>query len=81
MLPPHPYTSPLSSYLPGDVGLPAAPRLREVLQDGSGLVLLDALRHHVQDVVHHGRTQLQVKVGLHTLLRHSLRHALGVTTC
>ena len=40
-------------YLPGDVRLPAPPRLAQVLQDDARLVLLDALRHHVQDVVHH----------------------------
>lgn len=52
-----------------------------MLQDGSGLVLLDSLGHHVQDVVHYCCTQLQVKVGLHTLLGHSLGHTLGVTSC
>ena len=55
-------------YLPWDVGLPAAPCLTEVLQDGARLVLLDALGHHVQDVVHHGCPELQVKVGLNALL-------------
>lgn len=67
--------------LPGDVGLPAPPGLTEVLQDGSGLVLFDALWHHVQDVVHHGSTQLQVKVRLHTLFGHCLGYSLGVTSC
>lgn len=67
--------------LPWDVGLPAPPRLTEVLQDGSGLVLFDALGHHVQDVVHHGGTQLQVEVRLHALFGDSLGHALGVTSC
>ena len=67
------------THLPGDVGLPAPPGLAEVLQDGPGLVLLDALGHHVQNVVHDGSTQLQVKVGLHALLSHRLGHALGVT--
>lgn len=33
--------------LPGNVGLPAPPGLTEVLQNGPGLVLLDAFRHHV----------------------------------
>lgn len=51
-----------------------------MLQDGSGLVLFDALWHHVQDVVHHSSTQLQVKVRLHTLFGHSLGYALGVTS-
>ena len=67
------------THLPGDVGLPAPPGLAEVLQDGPGLVLLDALGHHVQDVVHDSSTQLQVEVGLDTLLGHRLGHALGVT--
>ena len=57
-------------YLPWDVGLPAAPGLTEVLQDGARLVLLDALRHHVQDVVHHSCPELQVKVRLNALLGH-----------
>mmetsp|Transcript_61033 Transcript_61033/g.143984 ORF Transcript_61033/g.143984 Transcript_61033/m.143984 type:complete len:850 (-) Transcript_61033:159-2708(-) len=64
--------------LPGDVGLPAPPRLREMLQDDLALVLLHALGHHVQDVVHHRRAQLQVVVALHALLRHRLCHPLAV---
>lgn len=67
--------------LPGDVGFPAPPGLAEVLQDGPGLVLLDALGHHVQDVVHHGGTQLQIEVRLHALLGHRLGDSLGMTTC
>jgi hypothetical protein len=47
-----------------------------VLQDGLGLVLLHALGHHVQDVVHDSGPQLQVKVRLDALLGHSLGHAL-----
>lgn len=39
--------------LPGDVGLPAPPGLTQVLQDCPGLVLLNSIRHHVQNVVHH----------------------------
>mmetsp|Transcript_62206 Transcript_62206/g.196852 ORF Transcript_62206/g.196852 Transcript_62206/m.196852 type:complete len:623 (-) Transcript_62206:2053-3921(-) len=64
--------------LPGNVGFPAAPRLREVLKDGARLVLLDALGHHVEDVVHHRRAQLEVEVRLHPLLGDGLGHALGV---
>ena len=48
------------------------------LQNGPRFVGLDALGHHVQDVVHHRRSQLQVKVGLHPLLRHRLRDTLRV---
>ena len=54
--------------VPGDVGLPAAPGLREVLHDHPGLVLLDALRHHVHDVEHHGGPQLEVVVAAGALL-------------
>ena len=49
------------------------------LEDGARLVCLDTLRHHVQDVVHHRRSQLQVEVRLHPLLRHRLRDTLGVS--
>lgn len=66
--------------LPGNVGLPAPPGLTEMLQNGPGLVLLDAFRHHVQDIVHYSSTQLQVKVRLHTLLSDRLGHTLGVTS-
>lgn len=41
-----------------------------MLQDGAGLVLLDTFWHHVQDVMHHSRSQLQVKVRLDSLLCH-----------
>ena len=57
-------------YLPWDVGLPAAPGLTEMLQDGASLVLLDTFWHHVQDVMHHSRSQLQVKVRLNALFCH-----------
>ena len=50
-----------------------------MLQDGAGLVLLDPLWHHVQNVVHHSCTQLQVKVALNSLLCDRLGHALGVS--
>ena len=73
-------TSLISAHLPGDVSLPAAPGLTEVLQDCACLVLPDALGHHVQDVVHDGRTQLQVKVALHPLLGNGLCHALRVSS-
>jgi hypothetical protein len=68
-------------HLPRYVGLPAAPGLAEVLEDGARLVLLDPLRHHVDDVVHHGGAQLQVEVALHALFRHGLGHALYNNGC
>lgn len=55
-------------YLPGDVSLPTPPGLTEMLQNGASLVLLDTLRHHVQNVMHDSCSELQVKVGLNTLL-------------
>ena len=57
---------------PWDVRLPAPPRLRQVLQNRARLVRLDALRHHVQNVLQHCRTQLQIVVRLHALLRHRM---------
>mmetsp|Transcript_3491 Transcript_3491/g.11579 ORF Transcript_3491/g.11579 Transcript_3491/m.11579 type:complete len:907 (-) Transcript_3491:778-3498(-) len=66
-----------AGHLPRDVGLPAAPRLREVLQDRARLVGLDALGHHVQDVVHHGGAQLEVVVRLDALLGDRLGDPLG----
>lgn len=68
------------TYLPRDVSLPAPPRLAEMLKDGSGLVLLDTLRHHIQDVMHHSSSQLQIKVRFHTLFGHSLGNTLRVST-
>ena len=66
-----------AGHLPRDVGLPAAPGLAQVLQDGAALVRLDALGHHVEDVVHHRRAQLEVVVRLDALLGHRLGDALG----
>lgn len=67
-------------YLPGNVCLPAPPGLTKMLQNGPGFVLFDSFRHHVQDVMHHSCSQLQVKVRLHTLFCHSLCNSLGVAT-
>ena len=50
-----------------------------MLQNGSGLVGSDAFGHHVNDVVHHSRTELQVKVTLHSLLGDGLGHAFADT--
>ena len=46
------------------------PTLGEMLQDGAGLVGAHALWHHVEDVVHYGRAQLQIEMRLDTLFRH-----------
>ena len=50
-----------------------------MLQNRLRLVLLDRLRHHVEDIVHDGSAELEVVVRLHTLLRDRLRNALAVT--
>ena len=39
-------------HLPRNVGLPTTPRFRQMLENRLRLVLLDSLRHHVEDVVH-----------------------------
>jgi hypothetical protein len=54
------------------VSLPATPCLRKMLEDGLGLVLLDTLGHHVENVVHDGSSELEVEVGLDPLLRDRL---------
>lgn len=41
-----------------------------MLQNSPGLVLLDTLRHHVDNVVHNRSAQLQVEVRFDALLRH-----------
>ena len=64
-------------HLPGDVGLPAPPGLGQVLQDGAGLVGLDARGHGVEDVVHDGGAELEVEVGLDALLGDREGDALG----
>ena len=42
-----------SGNFPRDIGFPAAPRFTQMLQNGSRFVLLDSLRHHIQNIVHH----------------------------
>mmetsp|Transcript_94895 Transcript_94895/g.290284 ORF Transcript_94895/g.290284 Transcript_94895/m.290284 type:complete len:331 (+) Transcript_94895:4370-5362(+) len=65
-----------AGHLPRDVGLPTTPSLGQVLQDGPRLVRAHALGHHVDDVVHHRRAELEVEVALHPLLRDRLCHTL-----
>ena len=73
----------LQTYLPGNVGLPTPPSLTEMLQYGACLVLLDTLWHHVQDVMHDSRSQLQVKMGLNALFGnlHARRRVLELSQC
>jgi hypothetical protein len=61
------------------VRLPAPPSLRQVLQDRLCFILLDRLRHHVENVMHDRSTQFKVIVRFHTLLRHRLCDTLAVT--
>eukprot|EP01137_Pigoraptor_chileana_P034039 Opistho-2@25961 len=48
-----------------------------MLQNSTRLVLANAFGHHVEDVVHDSRAELEVKVRLDTLLRHCLCDSLG----
>ena len=66
--------------LPGDIRLPASPSLGQVLQDCLRLVLLDRLRHHVENVMHDGSAKFEIVVGLDSLLRNRLRDTLAVAT-
>ena len=66
--------------LPRNVGLPTTECLRQMRKNHPGLVLLDALGHHIQNVVHHAGTQFQVEMTFNSLLGHILRKRLGVTT-
>mmetsp|Transcript_21407 Transcript_21407/g.67173 ORF Transcript_21407/g.67173 Transcript_21407/m.67173 type:complete len:241 (+) Transcript_21407:4296-5018(+) len=49
-----------------------------MLQDGSRLVRLDTLGHHVEDVVHDGGAELEIEVRLDPLLGDRLGDAFGV---
>ena len=51
-----------------------------MLQNCPGLVLLDTLRHHIDDVMHDTGPQLQVEVTLHSLLGDSFSHSLAVSS-
>jgi hypothetical protein len=50
-----------------------------MLQDGLRLILLNGLRHHVKDIVHHRSGQFQIMVGLNTLFRNGFCNTLAVT--
>eukprot|EP00967_Tisochrysis_lutea_P029241 scaffold34137_cov21-Tisochrysis_lutea.AAC.6 len=54
------------------------PHKYPLTQRAAHLVLLHALGHHVQDVVHDRRAQLQVKVALNALLGHRLGNTLHI---
>lgn len=66
--------------LPRNVGLPATPCLTEMLQDDTGLVGTNTLRHHVKNIVKHSSVQLQVELRLNSLLGHSLGNTLGLSS-
>ena len=67
-------------HVPDRVRLEAPPRLAQVLQNRARLVGLDALGHHVDNVVHDRRSELEIKVTLDSLLGHRLGDALRRTT-
>lgn len=69
-----------SRNLPRNVCLPTPPSFGQMLQNCFGLVLLDGLRHHVQNIVHYGCTELEIIVRLYALLRYSFRDTLTVAT-
>ena len=54
--------------LPRNVGLPATECLRKMRKNHSGLVLLNPLRHHIQNVMHDAGTQFQIEVTFNALL-------------
>ena len=51
-----------------------------MLQNCPGLVLLDTLRHYIDDVMHDAGPQLQDEVTLHCLLGDSFSHSLAVSS-
>ena len=65
-----------SRHLPRNVGLPAAPRFTQVLENRPRFVLLDAFRHHVKNVMHHLDTRHPASVSITTTHVHSTDHAL-----
>jgi hypothetical protein len=60
--------------------LTATPSLAKMLKDGSRLGGFNSLGHHVQDIMHNGRSELELVIGLNALLRHRLGNALVVTS-
>jgi len=61
------------------VGLPASPRLRQMLQNSLRLILLDGLGHHVQDIMHDSSTKFKVIMRFNTLLGHGLCNTLAIS--
>ena len=51
-----------------------------MLKNCAGLVLLDALWHHVQNIVHNRCAQLEVEVAFNALLGYSLGDSFAVAT-
>ena len=69
-----------SRYLPRYVRFPASPSFAQVLQNHSRFILFDAFRHHVKDVMHNSRAQLQIVVTLNSLFGDSFRDSFRVST-
>lgn len=51
-----------------------------MLQDSLGFILLDRLGHHIEDIMHHSSTQLEIEMGLDSLFRDCLGDTFTVTT-
>ena len=51
-----------------------------MLENRLTLVLLNTFRHHIKQIMHHGSTELKVKVRFNTLLRNRLAPCASITT-
>jgi len=49
-----------------------------MLQNSLGLILLDRLRHHIQDIVHDSSSQLKIVMRFHALLRDRFRDTFAI---
>ncbi|RUS16871.1 hypothetical protein BC937DRAFT_90706 [Endogone sp. FLAS-F59071] len=56
------------------------PCFRQMLQDGLALIGLDPLRHHIDNIVHDRRAQLEIVMRLDALLRNRLGDTLRVSS-
>lgn len=67
-------------HLPRNISLPTTPRLRQVLQNSSCFVLLNAFRHHIHYIVHDRSAQFQVKVRFNSLFCDCFSHSFGMAS-
>eukprot|EP00398_MALV-I-01_sp_L67-1_P000203 gene202-gene343 len=66
--------------LPWNVRLPATPSFGQMLQDGTGLVRLHTLRHHIDNIMHNCGTQLKIEMRFNTLFGNGFGDTLSDTT-